>query len=139
MNDNCPFCNIAKENRFIKIGKHAYVILSNPRLMPGHILVIPKRHIYQLKELLKEEQEEIFNLLVEFQEKIITKLSAGCDVRLNFKPYVKNSRTHVNHMHFHLLPREFNDELQEQREKYKDSLYQELSDEEKDKMLELLK
>ena len=129
--EDCPFCKIAEENRTLKEGKFVYVVLSNPRLMAGHLLVIPKRHVYALTDLTKEEKEEIFEMLVEFQGKIISKLSEGCDIRLNYKPYVKNSRTHVSHMHFHLLPRYFQDELQEKAEKFKDSLYKELTNEEK--------
>ncbi len=131
MDSNCPFCTISKEERLLKETTQAFVIFSNPRLMPGHLLVIPKRHVYALSELNEEEKKEIFDLLVEFQTKILTKLSTGCDVRLNYKPYVKNSRTHVSHMHFHLLPRSFQDELQEKAERHKDPLYQDLSDTEK--------
>lgn len=139
MTSDCPFCDIAKEDRILKEGRFAYVIFSNPRLMPGHLLVIPKRHVYQLTELIKEEKEEIFDFLVEFQDKIINKLSAGCDIRLNFKPYVKNSTTHVNHMHFHLLPRESQDELQQKAEQHKDPLYKILSEEEKTQLTSLFK
>jgi diadenosine tetraphosphate (Ap4A) HIT family hydrolase len=138
MDTNCPFCTIATEERFLKEGTHAYVIFSNPRLMRGHLLVIPKRHVYALSELNEDEKKEIFDLLVEFQTKILSKLSTGCDVRLNYKPYVKNSRTHVSHMHFHLLPRSFQDELQEKAEKYKDPLYQDLEESEKSEIAKLL-
>ncbi len=139
MDAACPFCTIVTEERFLKEGTHAYVIFSNPRLMPGHLLVIPRRHVYALSELNEDEKKEIVDLLVEFQTKILSKISTGCDVRLNYKPYVKNSRTHVSHMHFHLLPRSFQDELQEKAEKYKDPLYQDLEEREKIEISELLK
>ncbi len=134
MDKDCPFCNISKEGRTLKEGKFAHVIFSNPRLMPGHLLVIPKRHIERISELGKDERDEIFDLLVEFQTKILDKLSDGCDMRQNFKPYVKNSRTHVDHVHFHLLPRNFQDEIQEKAEKHKDPLYKDLSDKEKQEL-----
>jgi len=136
---SCPFCEITKEGRTLKEGEFCYVIFSNPRLIAGHLLVIPKRHVYKLSELNKEEKEEVLNLLTEFQDKIINKLSGGCDIRLNYKPYVKNSQTHVGHMHFHLLPRDFEDELQQKAEKFKDALYKKLTEAEKQKLTELLK
>jgi len=139
MEIGCPFCNISKEGRTFKESKHAYVVFSNPRLVQGHLLVIPKRHVYQLNELNEGEKKEIFDLLIELQAKIIEKLSPGCDIRLNFKPYVKNSNTHVSHMHFHLLPRDSNDELQEKAEKFKDPLYKSLTEQEKNKITNLLK
>lgn len=140
MSEMCPFCATAKdERRILKEGKYAYVIFSNPRLMPGHLLVIPKRHVEgRLADLSEEEREEIFELLIEFQGKILKKLSAGCDVRQNYKPYVKNSRTHVNHLHFHLYPRDYEDELYRQADIHKAPLYQNLPEEEHDRLFRLL-
>ena len=136
--ESCPFCNTHKENRTLKTGNFAHVILSNPRLMPGHLLIVPNRHVVKISELTKEEQSEIFDLLVEFESKILEKLSPGCDIRQNFKPYVENSRTHVDHVHFHLLPRYLKDELYEKAEQYKKPLYQDLTSEEKEKLTSLL-
>ena len=138
MNKDCPFCNESKENRILKERKFTYVIFSNPRLMPCHLLVIPKRHVIKISQLTREEQYEIFDLLIEFQEKILQKVSSGCDIRQNFKPYVKNSRTHVDHVHFHLLPRKLEDELQQQSEQHKNPLYKNLSVEETEKFTSLL-
>lgn len=136
MNQDCAFCTSARtEERILKEGKLAFVIFSNPRLVPGHLLVIPKRHIEgRLQDLTREELAEIFDLLVEFQTKIITKLGSGCDIRQNYKPYFTESLTHVDHMHFHLLPRFLNDELHAS-EKHE---YRSLPDEEKVRMWKLL-
>jgi diadenosine tetraphosphate (Ap4A) HIT family hydrolase len=140
MNQNCVFCTSAKqEGRILKQGKYAYVILSNPRLMPGHVLVIPERHIDgRLSDLTLEERNEIFDLLAEFQNKILERLTSGCDIRENYKPYVNDSNTHVNHMHFHLLPREAKDELSEVFGKHHTPLYRELPAEEKENLQHLL-
>jgi len=140
MNEPCPFCTSAKqEQRILKEGQYAYVIFSNPRLMPGHLLVIPKRHMEgKIKDLSKEERDEIFDLIAEFQSKILEKLASGCDIRQNYKPYVENSRTHVNHLHFHLYPREYKDELHEKADIYRKPLYQDLAQEEKERLFRLL-
>ena len=115
------------------------MIFSNPRLMPGHLLVIPKRHMEgKIKDLSKEERDEIFDLIAEFQSKILEKLASGCDIRQNYKPYVENSRTHVNHLHFHLYPREYKDELHEKADIYRTPLYQDLAQEEKERLFRLL-
>jgi len=120
-------------------GGYSYVIFSNPRLMPGHLLVIPKRHIEgRLQDATKEEREEIMSFLVEFQAKILEKLTPGCDIRQNYKPYVENSETHVNHMHFHLYPREYKDELHEKVDIHRKPLYQPLPEEEKARLFQLL-
>jgi diadenosine tetraphosphate (Ap4A) HIT family hydrolase len=141
MDKECPFCTSAREeDRILKEGNYAYVIFSNPRLMPGHLLVIPKRHIDgRIEDLSSEERNEIFYFLSEFQAKILDTIASGCDIRQNFKPYVKNSRTHVNHMHWHLQPREFKDVIYEKADVYRDPLYVNLSDEEKDRLFAILK
>lgn len=139
MTDNCPFCTSAKEEeRMLKEGKYAYVIFSNPRLMPGHLLVIPKRHIQgRLEKLLKEERDEIMDFLAEFQAKILEKLASGCDIRQHYKPYVKNSTTHVNHMHFHLHPREYEDELYKKSDIHYKLLFKDLPKDEKERLFQL--
>jgi diadenosine tetraphosphate (Ap4A) HIT family hydrolase len=141
MNKSCPFCTtVPAEERTLKEGRYAYVVLSNPRLMPGHLLVIPKRHIEgRIADLTAEECSEIFQFLAEFQTKILERLASGCDIRQNFKPYVENSRTHVNHMHWHLHPRNLNDELHDKADIHRNPLYSDLPQNELDYIFDKLK
>ena len=70
----CPFCKIdLSKTKILKDGKNVRVILSNPRLMPGHILVIPKKHVEKISEFNDEEKKELFDTLIEFQGKILQK------------------------------------------------------------------
>lgn len=79
--------------------------------MPGHLLVIPKRHIENIAESTKQERDEIFSFLIEFEKKILEKVSSGCDIRQNYRPFIKQNRVKVDHLHFHLQPRDFEDKL----------------------------
>lgn len=136
---SCPFCVIDEiKTRIIKEGKYYFVALSNPRLVPGHLLVIPKRHIEKASQLTKKEREEIFNILIALEEDILARYSSGCDIRTNFRPFIKQNWVKVDHLHFHLQPREFEDELYQKVQKYEKDLWQELSEEEKEKFTELL-
>ena len=55
----CPFCNINSEKtRIVKDKEFVRVIFSNPRLMSGHLLIVPKRHVEKTSELNEEEQKE---------------------------------------------------------------------------------
>ena len=138
-NENCPFCTTAREeDRILKEGEHFYVIFSNPRIMPGHLLVITKRHVQRLSELSDEEKKELLDLIIEFEEKILEKLSVGCDIRQNYKPYVLNNRTSVKHFHFHLYPRDENDEFHKVIDPHHKTLYRDLPDEEKERLFKLL-
>lgn len=135
---SCPFCEIDKiKTRTIKEGKYCYVALSNPRLVPGHLLVIPKRHIEKISQLTGEEKEEIFKELIIFEEKILKRFSSGCDIRSNYRPFIVENRLKVDHLHFHLQPREFEDKLYQKVQKHEKELWQDLSEEEKEKFTKL--
>ena len=134
MKQECPFCEIHKEQRILEEAKNSFVIFSNPRIQPGHILVIPKRHVERLSQLKSNESAELFSLVTKYQEKILKNISTGCEVRQNFKPYLPDSRTHVNHLHFHLHPRDHDDQVALEVDKHRKPLYKDLSELEAQRM-----
>ena len=137
---NCPFCEINKEKtRIIKKGRYCYVCFSNPGLMEGHLLIIPKRHVERISELNKEEREELINFVVEYQEKILDNIAKGCDIRQNYRPFQVQNKLKLDHLHIHLLPREFEDELYLKSQIFEKSIFKELTQEEIDKIFVLLK
>ena len=141
MNKKCPFCNINKvKTRIIENGNHCFVILSNPRLMPGHLLIIPKRHVEKLSELSNSELADLLKFTVKYQEKIIKNIASGCDVRQNYRPFIKDGKLKVAHLHFHLQPRwpDVSDELFTKCQKYEIELFKPLTDDEKADIEKLL-
>jgi ATP adenylyltransferase len=136
----CPFCEIDKE-KTIKIHskKHVMVVLSNPRLVFGHLLVIPKRHVEKLSELTDKEKNELFNTVIEFQEKILAKVSTGCDIRQNYRPFQVQNKIKVDHLHIHLIPREYKDEIFRTTQIYEKNLFKDLDKDEVETVLKLLK
>lgn len=138
MSKSCPFCNISKEETILKEGKNFYVILSNPRLMPGHLLVITKRHIQKLAEFTQQERQELFDIIVEFEEKILSKLTSGCDIRQHYHPFLESDGIAVNHFHFHVQPREFEDEFWKRSQRFEKSVFKKVVKEEKERITKLL-
>lgn len=138
---DCPFCDILenKTERIIKETEHSFAILSNPRLMKGHLLVIPKRHAEKMGDLSKEERDDLLDLTVELQEKILKKFCSGCDIRQNYRPFQKQSLFRVNHLHIHLQPREFEDELYQKCQKYESEVFADLEEGEINEMIDLYK
>lgn len=135
----CPFCGIDKEkNRVLKEGEHTVVIFSNPRLMPGHLLVIPKRHVEKLSELKEEERKELIDNVMEFQEKILKKIAPGCDIRENYRPFQKQNDLKVHHLHIHLQPRDLEDELYKGCQIHETKVFKPLNGEEVKSISELL-
>lgn len=138
MHERCAFCSQEVKDRAIKTGSFSIVLLSNPRLSRGHLLVIPKRHVQLFSELTEDETQEMATFLGEYQKKVVDKLGTGTEIRQNYRPEKKDSRTHVNHFHFNLMPRSEGDELEEMVDVHRRSLYKELSDTEKKEVTDLL-
>jgi len=137
---NCPFCEInERRTKIIQTNKVTYVAFSNPRLAPGHLLVIPKRHVEKLSELTPEELDELWETVIDFQERILAELSSGCDLRQNYHPFQKQSRLKVDHLHIHLIPRENNDEIYQITKANEKNLFKDLDETEAKKILAALK
>lgn len=101
--ENCPFCNeeIIK-NQSVYRDKKAYILYNHKPAVPGHVMVIPNRHIESIIELNDEELIEIRNL---------TKKSAIAINKIynieNYMVIQKNgskSGRSIEHIHFHILP-----------------------------------
>ncbi len=110
---NCPFCSIIQNSteEVLRETEHAFIVLSNPRLVPGHLLVIPKRHVEKFSELPEAERAELLDEVIRLEESILDKFASGCDISQHFRPFIQQSKLKVNHLHVHVRPREFEDEL----------------------------
>ena len=117
---------------------HGIVVLSNPRLVAGHTLVIPKRHVLKLSELTREERHEILDTVIEFQEKIISKIATGCDIRQNYRPFIKQNDLKIDHAHVHLIPRALEDELYQKSMQFEKEVFAPLAQKEADRVSLLL-
>ena len=137
---SCRFCTIINDEteRIVAYRDHYFVLLSNPRLVPGHLLVIPRRHVERPNELNAEEQKNMFDTMLEFQDYILENVASGCDIRQHCKPFLPESRLKVNHVHFHVLPREFQDELFLHSQK-NDEVFTDLGEDERDHFLMLFR
>ncbi len=132
--EKCPFCNIdLKRTRILDETKNTFVLISNPVLVPSHLLVIPKKHIQKLSELNQEERIELFNQVIKFEEKLLKKFK-GCDIRQNFRPFQKNGGIKVEHLHINLQPREFEDELYKKCQIHETNIFHMLNQQELDKV-----
>lgn len=136
---SCPFCEINKEKTIIiKQKEYCYVCFSNPRLMEGHCLVVSKRHVEKISELNGKERKELFDTLVEYQEKILNNISKGCDIRQNYRPFQKQNNLKLDHLHIHLQPRHFKDELYKKCQIFERDIFRAITQEEINKIIKLL-
>ena len=122
----------------LKSNEHANVLLSNPRKVPGHFLVTPKRHVEKPCDLTKEEITDIFELIFLVEQKIIGKLGDGANIRQNYLPFIDQNSVKVDHVHFHVIPRSHNDYLYTVAEQYEDGLFAKLDSVEAAEVAKLL-
>lgn len=123
----CPFCD--PRDRILKENPSANVILSNPRKVPGHFLVTPKRHVTEPWELTTTELQDIFQLVHFVEQRLLAAgLGTGVDVRQNYRPFMKDGQLKVSHVHFHVIPRSLYDYIYKVCEKYDTELFAALDD-----------
>jgi histidine triad (HIT) family protein len=119
--ESCIFCKIIKDKiptDKIYENEDFLAFLDIRPVSHGHILIIPKEHIIWMQDASDEIISKIFILT----KKIMLAIKKGlpCD-------YVLESvaGNEVPHFHIHLIPRYFNDGLQEfPRIDYEDSGHQ---------------
>lgn len=104
----CIFCKKLKEPDskalIIKRRKTCFSMLNIYPYNNGHLMVAPKRHVARLDLLMKNELNELIQLVTESQRLLEQKLRPhGFNIGLNI------GRTAgagvVGHLHFHIVPR----------------------------------
>lgn len=133
---DCPFCT--PQERVVKANSTAQLILSDPRKVPGHCLVMPKRHVEKPWDLTPEELQDVFELINFVEQRVIGMLGAGCDIRQAYRPFLHQDALKVNHLTFHVIPRAMDDYLYSVSEQYEQGLFAELDDLERDEVTKLL-
>jgi diadenosine tetraphosphate (Ap4A) HIT family hydrolase len=134
---DCPFCKQTNE-RLLKEGLRTRILFSDPCLMPGHLLVVPKRHVVHLAELDADERLELFDTVIEYQQQIMKTFASGCDISQHDRPFLPQSQLKIDHVHFHLRPREPFDAYWEAT-KGETELFLPLEDAKKNEFLQILK
>ncbi len=110
-------------------------MLDNFPLSKGHTLVVPKRHITDLSELKDSEKLDVFNTIAKVEKALMETIGCeGTDLRQHFRPFLPETQLSIRHVHFHVIPRGYNDELFMRAMKYQRSIRQRLSSKEKKDM-----
>ena len=98
----CIFCEI-QQDRVVLERDLAYAIFDAFPVNPGHMLVIPKRHISGYFESTIEERVEMLNLIDE--AKVIIDMQFhldGYNIGINIGKVAGQT---VMHLHIHIIPR----------------------------------
>ncbi len=133
--DGCPFCNPLES--IVRSNDTALLFFSDPRKVPGHMLVVPKRHIEKPWEVTGQELKDIFELIYFVEKRVVGKLGEGVDIRQNYRPFITQNRLKLDHIHFQVIPRSNNDYLYEKVENHEADIFVELDDLEKESISKL--
>ena len=102
--DACELCvpeSVLSENNL------TYVRLDNNSLSPGHVIVVPRRHVADFFEMTPQEKAAILELLGTARQMIQAQHSPdGYNIGVNIGRAAGQSRMHV---HVHLIPRYVDD------------------------------
>lgn len=105
---DCVFCELPKrgedrEELLVARSERAYALLNNYPYNPGHALVIPKRHIEELRDLTSDELLVLGRLTQRTIDAIDTAMEPdGFNVGLNIGRAGGGS---IDHLHTHVVPR----------------------------------
>jgi diadenosine tetraphosphate (Ap4A) HIT family hydrolase len=98
--EHCELCIPAD---VVRESTLAYVRRDNHALSPGHVLVVPRRHVASFFDMTAEERSAVFALLDEAQKAIqAAHAPDGYNIGVNVGKAGGQSRMHV---HVHLIPR----------------------------------
>ena len=98
----CPFCNKANYDYLMQSENFAVIYNISP-ILPGHILIIPKKHVESLFELTDDEVAE-FMLLGRDAAKLLTAVFDTDAFNWAIQEREAAGQS-VAHLHMHLVPR----------------------------------
>ncbi|HET7326646.1 MAG TPA: HIT domain-containing protein [Nocardioidaceae bacterium] len=104
----CPFCRIPTlEDRaglILARGQHVYAVLNLHPYNPGHLMVVPYRHVGDLEDLTDEETHELTTMTRDAVRAVKTASAPhGFNVGLNLGAVAGGSLS--DHLHQHVVPR----------------------------------
>ena len=110
--DDCLFCNIVKGTEpSLQIGetKHFLAFMSRGEILPGHVLIIPKKHFADMSDFPEKEAQEWMTFVKSIMKKVKGAVKAdGVNIGTNNGAA---SGQVIFHQHTHIIPRFENDGL----------------------------
>lgn len=104
---NCPFCNSDIKQIAFSESDHFLAIYDIAPILPGHSLIIPKRHLQSIHDLTIEQYTEFFL----FARDVIRKLSLVFNAPAFDWIIQENEEAgqSIPHLHLHIILRTKND------------------------------
>jgi ATP adenylyltransferase len=106
--EGCPFCRIPRmgdeDGLMLARGEHVYAVLNLHPYNPGHLMVVPYRHVADLEDLTADEAVELTTMTRDAVRAIRSASQPhGFNVGLNLGGVAGGSLS--EHLHQHVVPR----------------------------------
>jgi ATP adenylyltransferase len=106
--DGCVFCGLPehnhREHRIAAYSERAFVLLNKSPYNPGHVLVIPRRHVASVSDLDTNDIAEVFGLVKRTTRALELALAPdGFNVGMNIG--AAGGASIDDHIHVHVVPR----------------------------------
>jgi len=100
--EKCIFCDL-KTHEIIYEGEYCVIVRDQFPVSPGHLLIIPKRHVHSIFDLNKEEIDEITEDILVCKRWLDYHYHPdGYNIGTNINAAAGQS---VPHCHIHVIPR----------------------------------
>ena len=100
--DECPFCLLPRRECVLE-SELSFAIFDAFPVGPGHLLILPKRHVGNFFELSERELEDVMRLLRLAKERLTEGFHPdGFNVGVNIGDAAGQT---IGHVHVHLIPR----------------------------------
>jgi diadenosine tetraphosphate (Ap4A) HIT family hydrolase len=104
--EECPFCPPLAGRPLLE-ARFAFAIFDRYPVNPGHVLVIPRRHVADVFELTEDELRDVTHLLSRARQQLVADFpAAGFNIGVNVGEAAGQT---IAHVHVHLIPRYLGD------------------------------
>lgn len=103
MKKTCPFCDSNVSNIMFSESESFMAIYNIAPILPGHSLIIPKKHLVSFMEFSDEELSEFIIFSRKVTKQVLKAFNCeGFDFSIQEK---KEAGQTINHFHMHIIPR----------------------------------
>ncbi|MGB4205219.1 MAG: HIT family protein [Bacteroidales bacterium] len=107
MNHDCPFCSPSIEDHVFMETTDMLAVYNISPILPGHSMVIPRRHVESVNDLSDNELDLLFRFARKVTKLLVSFFKAeGFDWSLQESEAAGQS---IYHVHLHIIPRKTGD------------------------------
>ncbi|MCR4285093.1 MAG: HIT domain-containing protein [archaeon] len=100
MEEPCELClAIDEDYRVIERTDHSFCLIALSPIKAKHLLILPRRHVLDWKDLSMEESKDLFEMVSRYKDKILKISNEEPTLHMNFERHGTQ-----RHIHCHLLP-----------------------------------